>query len=218
MHDFLTIRNFSQEEQFMELLQVLETHNIPYLTETYRQRIDPISMVTLAPEFIVKVQARHFSTVSELMNDLAAQAVIHASDEHYLFDFKDEELFDILASPDEWSAFDYQLARRILDERGIDIDAKLLALLKKTRLQELAQPEEKQTVSLWSAYTFALLGGIIGIVMGWYILTARKTLPDGQRPHLYRASDRRHGPWIMALGLVMLAVWLLLKPWGVSIF
>ena len=141
-----------------------------------------------------------------------------SSNQHYLFDFKDEELFDILASPDEWSAFDYQLARRILDERGIDIDAKLLALLKKTRLQELAQPEEKQTVSLWSAYTFALLGGIIGIVMGWYILTARKTLPDGQRPHLYRASDRRHGPWIMALGLVMLAVWLLLKPWGVSIF
>ncbi|MPR32475.1 hypothetical protein [Salmonirosea aquatica] len=218
MQEFLTIRHFSQEAQYIELLNVLQTHDIPYLTEEYRQRIDPISMVTLAPEFIVKVQAHHFSKVSELMNELAAQAVLHASDEHYLFDFKDEELFDILASPDEWSAFDYQLARRILGERGIEIDAKMLDLLKKSRLQELAQPEEKQTNSLWVAYFFAILGGVVGIFMGWHMLTARKTLPNGQRIYMYQASDRRHGRWIMALGLVMLVIWLLSKPLGGSLF
>lgn len=217
MPEFLTIRNFSQEDQYLALLHVLETHDVPYQTEEYRQRIDPISMVTLAPEYIVKVQPHDFAKVSELMNELAALAVLDASDEHYLFDFKDEELFDILASPDEWSAFDYQLARRILDERGIDIDAKLLDTLKESRLQELAQPEEKPT-SLVSAYLFALLGGVIGIVLGWHIMTARKTLPDGQRPYLYQESDRKHGPWIIALGLVMLVVWLLLKPFGIGIF
>lgn len=217
MQEFLTIRNFSQEDQYIELLHVLQSHDIPYQTEEYRQRINPISMVTLAPEYIVKVQPHDFPRVSELMNKLAALAVLDASDEHYLFDFKDEELFDILASPDEWSAFDYQLARRILDQRGIEIDTKLLDSLKKSRLQELAQPEEKPT-SLWSAYLFALLGGVIGIFLGWHIMTARKTLPDGQRPYLYPASDRKHGPWIIAVGLVMLVVWLLLKPFGIGIF
>ena len=217
MSEFLTIRNFNQEAQYLELLHVLESHNIPYQTEAYRQRLDPISMVTLAPEYIVKVQSHDFAKVSELMNELAELAVLDASDEHYLFDFKDEELFDILASPDEWSAFDYQLARRILDERGIEIDTKLLNSLKESRLQELAQPEEKPT-SLLSAYFFALLGGVIGIVLGWHIMTARKTLPDGQRPYLYPESDRKHGPWIIALGVVMLVVWLLFKPFGVGIF
>ena len=212
MQEFLTIRNFSQEAQFIELVHVLQTHDIPHQTEVYRQRIDPISMVTLVPEYIVKVQAHNFPTVSELMNEIAAQAVVHASEEHYLFDFKDEELFDILASPDEWSAFDFQLARRILSERGIDIDAKLLDLLQKSRLKELAQPEEKQTSNLWIAYLFSLLGGVIGIIIGWHILTARKTLPNGQRAYMYQASDRRHGKWIITLGLVMLTVWLLSKP------
>ena len=94
MPEFLTIRNFTQEAQYIELLHLLESHDIPYQTEEYRQRIDPISMVTLAPEYIVKVQPHDFAKVSELMNELAALAVLEASEEHYLFDFKDEELFE----------------------------------------------------------------------------------------------------------------------------
>ena len=215
---FLPIRNFSQEEQFVELLYILEEHGLPYQTEVYRQRIDPISMVTLAPEFIVKVRSRHFSEVHELLNQQAARAVTLVHEDHYLFDFKDEELFDILASPDEWSAFDYQLARRILSERGIDIDAKLLDLLKKSRMEVLAQPEEKQASYLGVAFLFALLGGLIGMVIGWNIMTAQKTLPNGQQIYAYRESDRQHGRWIIALGFVMFLAWLFLIPLRGTIF
>ncbi len=215
---FLPIRNFSQEEQFMELLYILEEHDIPYQTEVYRQRLDPISMVTLAPEFIVKVQSAHFSEVYDLLNIQAARAVAQADEDHYLFEFKDEELFDILASPDEWSAFDYQLARRILSERGIDIDAKLLDLLKKSRMEVLAQPEEKQAAYLSVAYLLAFLGGVVGIVIGWNMVNAQKTLPNGQQIYAYRESDRKHGRWIIALGLLMLPVWLLFYSFRKSIF
>lgn len=215
---FLPIRNFSQEEQFMELLDILEEHGLPYQTEVYRQRLDPISMVTLAPEFIVKVQSGHFSEVYELLNIQAARAVGQADEDHYLFDFKDEELFDILASPDEWSAFDYQLARRILRERDIDVDQKLLDLLKKSRMEVLAQPEEKQTAYLSVAYLFAFLGGVVGIVIGWNMVTAQKTLPNGQQIYAYRESDRKHGRWIIALGSIMFLVWFLFKPLREIIF
>jgi hypothetical protein len=209
---FLPIRNFSQEEQFIELLHILEEHGLPYQTEVYGQRIDPISMVTLAPEFIVKVQSGHFSKVYELLNIQAARAVGHAEKDHYLFDFKDEELFDILASPDEWSAFDYQLARRILSERGIDIDEEMLDLLKKSRMEVLAEPEENQAAHLSLAYLFALLGGVIGIIIGWNMVTAKKTLPNGQQIYVYRESDRKHGRWIIALGVLMCMVWLFFNP------
>jgi hypothetical protein len=216
--EFLPIRNFSQEDHFIDLLDLLESHHIPYQTEVYRQRIDPISMVTLPPEFIVKVQSGHFSEVYVLLDKQAARAVVQADEDHYLFEFKDEELFDILASPDEWSAYDYQLARRILSERGIDIDAKLLNLLKKSRMEVLAQPEQKQTTYLGVAYLFSFLGGIIGIVIGWNLVTARKTLPNGQQIYAYRESDRRHGRRIMALGVIMIVVWLFFKPLREIIF
>ncbi len=209
MEEFLTLKNFRHEEPFRALLHLLEEHTIPYQTEIYRERIEPIGMTTLPPEFIVKVQPARFSEVNELLHDLAASEVLLAAEDHYLFSFRDEELFDILASPDEWSAFDYQLARRILSQRGIDVDAKLLYLLNKSRLQELAQPEAKQTANVWLGYLFALLGGVVGLFMGWHLATAQKTLPNGERVYVYREPDRQHGKWILGLSIITLLGWLL---------
>ena len=163
----------------------------------------------------MKVQPGHFSQVDEILLGLAAHEVLFADIGHYLFGFKDEELFDILASPDEWSAYDYQLARRVLSERGIDVDAKLLELLKKTRLQELAQPEGKQTTNVWLGYAFALLGGVVGLFIGWNMVTAKKTLPNGERVSVFSDSDRSHGKAIIALSLITMVVWALWARGGV---
>ena len=206
----MTIKNYRHEEPFQALLHLLEEHSIPYQTEIYRERIEPIGMTTLPPEYIIKVQPAQFSEVNELLHELAAGEVLLVGEDHYLFGFKDEELFDILASPDEWSAFDYQLARLILSQRDIDVDARLLDLLKKSRLHELAQPEAKQTANLWLGYLFAFLGGIVGLFMGWHLATAKKTLPNGERVSVYREPDRQHGMWILGLSIIMLIVWLLL--------
>ncbi len=209
MEEFLTIKKYSHEAPFRELLHLLEEHAVPYQTELHRARIEPIGMTTLPPEFIVRVQPASFSRVNELLHDTAASEVLSAEGDHYLFAFKDEELFDILASPDEWSAYDYQLARRILRERDIDVDTKLLELLKKSRMQELAQPEEKQTANVQLGYLFALLGGVVGLFIGWNMTTARKTLPNGERLFVFQESDRRHGKWITGLSVISLIFWLL---------
>ncbi len=89
------------------------------------------------------------------------------------------------------------------------MDARLLDLLNKSRLQELAQPEEKQTANLWLGYLFALLGGVVGLFMGWHLATAKKTLPNGERVYVYRERDRQHGKWILGLSIVILLVWIL---------
>ncbi len=207
MEDFLTIKNFSHESPFLELVQLLRDHEIPHRTEQYRERLDPISMTTLPPEYIVKVPPDRFSEVDRLLLERAANEVLLVGADHYLFDFKDEELFDILASPDEWSAFDYQLARRVLRERGIEVDTKLLDSLNQSRLQQLAEPAKTANIPL--GYAFALLGGLLGMVLGWHLTTARKTLPNGVRLHVYSPSDRTHGMAILALGLVSLILWVL---------
>lgn len=210
MEDYLTIKNFSHELPFLELVQLLREHEIPYQTEVYRERLNPISMITLSPEFIVKVPPNRFSQVDGLLLDIAADEVLLADADHYLFDFRDEELFDILASPDEWSAFDYQLSRRILSDRGLDVDSRLLDLLKKSRIQELAQPKAKQTANIWFGYALALLGGIVGLFWGWNMATSRKILPNGDRLYVFGPSDRQHGWRIMAIStviLILLALW-----------
>jgi ATP-dependent Zn protease len=123
-----------------------------------------------------------------------------------LFDFTDQELYDILAKPDEWSAFDYQLSQRILKERGKEIDKDFLNSLRKTRIEDLAKPEEKQTNNVWVGYLFSLLGGLIGIAIGWNMMSSKKKLPNGEEIFSYQENDRKHGKRIMILGIVMLII------------
>ncbi len=79
--------------------------------------MDSVSLINLPPEFTKKVTSDNFERVSEILDYVATKEIFEIDKSHYLFNFSDEELFDLLAKPDEWSAFDYQLAQKILDKR-----------------------------------------------------------------------------------------------------
>jgi ATP-dependent Zn protease len=206
MQEFTTARKFSDEEPFNDLLKILEKNSIPYQTEVFRERIDAVSMRPLPAEYNVKVPSDKFAQVFEILNDIASKEVFDVDKTHYLFDFTDQELYDILAKPDEWSAFDYQLSQRILKERGKQIDKDFLNSLRKTRIEDLAKPEEKQTNNVWVGYLFSLLGGLIGIAIGWNMMSSKKKLPNGEEIFSYQQNDRKHGKRIMILGIVMLII------------
>jgi ATP-dependent Zn protease len=206
MQEFITARKFSDEEPFNDLLKILEKNSIPYQTEVFRERIDAVSMRPLPAEYNVKVPSDKFAQVFEILNDIASKEVFDVDKTHYLFDFTDQELYDILAKPDEWSAFDYQLSQRILKERGKQIDKEFLNSLRKTRIEDLAKPEEKQTNNVWVGYLFSLLGGLIGIAIGWNMMSSKKKLPNGEEIFSYQENDRKHGKRIMILGIVMLII------------
>lgn len=55
-------------------------------------------------------------------------------------------------------------------------------------------------------YVFALLGGLIGIVLGAYLWRSKEKLPSGEKPFRYEASARRHGLIMLILGVIMFAI------------
>ncbi|GAB4030349.1 hypothetical protein [Spirosoma jeollabukense] len=211
MQEFVTAKKFNNEEPFQELVRILEKNSIPFQTETYGERIDSVTIAPIAPEYIVKVPSDKYAQVHEILNELAAEQMSDVDRGHYLFDFSDQELYDILAKPDEWSAFDYQLAQKILQERGKQIDKAFLASLRKARIETIAKPEEEHRGTIWIGYLSALLGGVIGIAIGWNMVSSRKTLPTGEQVYTYQKSDRKHGVRILLLGIVMFIVTIYLR-------
>ena len=210
MKEFITIKKFSDEQEFNQLLHILEKHGITYQTESYRQRIESVSMATLPQEYIVKISPNKFNEVHEILNNLAAQAVFDAEKTHYLFDFTDKELHDVLAKPDEWSAFDYQLALKILKDSGKHIDTDFLNSLRKTRIEDLSKPEGNQKINIVFGYLLALFGGLIAIGIGLNIVASKKILPNGEQIYSYSENDRKHGYCIIFLGTVMF-IWLIYR-------
>jgi hypothetical protein len=96
---------------------------------------------------------------------------------------------------------DYQLAIKLLKERGAEMDEAAIAELNKQRLDELRKIEPPQTAWIIAGYIFAVLGGVFGIAIGWNLAHNKKTLPNGETVFNYSDSDRKHGQRIFYLAI-----------------
>ena len=83
--------------------------------------------------------------------------------------------------------------------------------LKKERLKQLAKPEENQKPWIIGGYIFSFLGGFLGMIIGYFLWTSKKTLPNGERVHSYIEKDRKHGKYIFYIGVIIFPISLIFK-------
>jgi len=215
--DFREFQTYASAEAAQSLLAALMKQGIDYRTSVDNGQLafDPsFANNRLISKFIVKLRLTDFERGSHVLKALNANALSQVSSEHYLFKFSDEELFDIVMKPDEWSALDVTLATQLLRQRGRDISPDTLRLLRQHRVAELAQPDKDHRVWVAGGYLSALLGGLFGLMIGYQLYFHRKQLPDGRRVYAYSATDRAHGLRILVLGAVSLVGWIALRFGG----
>jgi hypothetical protein len=187
-------------------------------------------------DFRVKLRKEDFARADTLLQQYYQQDIDAMPQDYYLFGFNNPELMEIIAKRDEWGVLDFLLARRILQQRGIDISEQKLDELKTQRITELAKPEKTDMMWINIGYVaafggctlelyniimvnrggglyigpYSLIGSIAGVFIG-YSLIAQKTLPDGERIYVYAESGRRHGRRILALSVFLIIIWTILK-------
>ncbi|MEM9833348.1 MAG: hypothetical protein AAF944_22135 [Bacteroidota bacterium] len=209
---FLTFRRFNQEESPNGLIKVLEANDISYIVEDSSPSFDvTFSGSTFDKEVHIKIKPVDFEIAEKLLLADVQATIDQLPPDYYLLNFTNEELIEVLMKPDKWSATDYKLSQEILKERGKVIDDELINTLKKKRNEELSEPEKSQRAWIYAGYLFSLLGGILGIFIGWHLMTFKKTLPNGHRVYGYVNSDRKHGKVILILGFVFTILWLIVR-------
>ena len=209
---YLTFQKFNLPDLAADLGGLLQKNNIPFLIEDN----SPVFDVTYAnnaidKEFRVKIQQKDFAQATALLEELAEQQISYTDRSYYLFDFTDPELINLVSKPDEWSAFDFQLAQQILRERGKAINPELIKVLRNQRIEELSKPAPPQKSTVSVGYLMVLLGGFLAIFIGWNLIRAKKTLPDGSVVYSFNAEDRKHGLWILLLGTVSFIGWVVFR-------
>lgn len=204
--EFRDFQTFVSAEAAQPLLAALERAGIATVTafDNGQMAFDPsFANNQLTSKFTVKLRLADFEHGSQVLADLDKDAISQANPNHYLFSASDEELLDLLVKPDEWSSFDVALASQLLRQRGRDISPDTLKLLRQRRVKELTQPDRDANVWVGSGYASAMLGGLLGLFVGYHLYTHRNQLPDGRRVYAYSARDRTHGRRIMLLSAVM---------------
>jgi hypothetical protein len=206
---FITFQKFNLKEDAVELANFLKESKIEYRIEDISSGLDGnFGGSELTKDYLIKLQKEDFEKADVLLLQLSSNLVETIGSDHYLHDFTDEELKEIIVKKDEWSHLDYLLAQKILKERGHEIAPEEIERHRKQRLEDLAKPEERQTTWIIIGYIMAFLGGFMGIFIGWYLKTHRKTLPNGDRVYNYIESDRKQGGRILTLSIISLVFWI----------
>jgi hypothetical protein len=217
----LSFRNFLVREEAEAMAELLRNGGLRATFQDNSSLQDPLFSGSVLPSFHVLLPSAEFEKAEVLLTQKMGTGTDDVPVDHYLNEFSDKELMDILMSSDEWSAMDLGYAKRLLQQRGKVVPEELILAARDSRLRMLRAPAPSQTAFIVLGYASALLGGLLGIAIGWYINTAKKTLPNGEQIPLYNAKDRKHAArlfWIgvvVALGLLTYRVAIILSRYWV---
>jgi hypothetical protein len=210
--DFITYQKFIHHTDAKELAELLKANDIEFIAEDASAPFDAsFTNSELNKEYKIKLRKEDFTKADELLLRISADQLNNVDKDYYLFAFSDDELMDVITKSDEWSKYDFLLAQKILKDRGLEVNEKLLASLKRNRIEELSKPEESQGIWVLAGYVFALGGGILGLFIGWHLCYLKKTLPNGDIVHGFSEEDRKHGKIIFVLGIIFFFIWIILN-------
>lgn len=212
MNQYAVYKRFNDPSLAREYFEELQENGVDCVLSDNSPSIDiTFSGNTYQNQTELKVRQEEFEKANAVLESKAKEEIAEVDKEHYLFEFSDDELYEILLKKDEWSEFDYSLARQILTDRGHTIDEAMLGALTKQRIEDLSRPHDGQKPWIYLGYGFAFIGGLLGLFIGWYLWNSKKTLPDGQKVYSYSEEDQKHGRNIFFLGVVCAIGWITIK-------
>ncbi|MGP8215049.1 MAG: hypothetical protein ACLQQ4_05755 [Bacteroidia bacterium] len=208
---YLVYRKFFSIVEAEPLLEFLKEKGIDYRVNNYNSNIGSTFASTNNPNQVeVKLLPAQFEVADNLLEQDVEDTINSLPADYYLFSFSENELMEILRKPDEWTPEDYILAQQLLKKRGKIIHQESLHAMKMERLEELRQPEKGNKAWNMAGYAASILGGFFGILMGWYMMSSRKILPNGESVYAYDTDTRLSGKRMALIGAVFMVVWFIL--------
>ncbi|NJM80645.1 MAG: hypothetical protein HC854_15410 [Flavobacterium sp.] len=199
--NFVTYRKYPDKDTAIYIANLLKNNSIANEFIENKSTLDSNFSSRLIDEFEVKIQKEDFVRADEIVLNDTEEYLKKLPDDYYLFSFANDELMEIIQKKDEWNELDYLLAINILKSRGIDISQEEISQMRNKRIAELKKPEKSSTLWIDAGYCFAILGGLLGFIIGYLLLTQKKTLPNGERVFAYTLADRKHGKRILYIGV-----------------
>lgn len=209
---FAVFKKYSSFELAKEVTTILQNKGIEVHFTDNLPRIDGNIMGTsYGIDYEIKIKPSDFEKAEKALSENAENLIHQIDKNHYIYSFSDDELYNIILKPDEWNEIDYLMAKKLLEDKGKSVDESMIHSIKKQRITDLAKPEESQKAWIYAGYLAAILGGFLGIVIGYVLMTSTKTLPNGEKVYSYSKEDRASGKTIFYLSLVFFPIYLILK-------
>ncbi|MEP6675287.1 MAG: hypothetical protein ABJA78_09030 [Ferruginibacter sp.] len=203
--EYVTYQRFNNAENMKDFAVFLKANQIDCEQDDLSTQFDAsFANNEFEKDFRIKLKKDDFEKANHLLADYYKTDLENIPPDYYLFGFTDVELMEIITKRDEWGVFDFLLARKLLKERGKEINDEQLSIIKKKRIAELAKPEKSANKWVMAGYAGAFFGALLGLIVA-FSLNTKKTLPNGDKVYVYSEPDRKHGRIIMIISFVVLS-------------
>lgn len=206
MNEYVAFQSFYSEQEASVLSELFSQAGIDNMIVKGKPIVDELIVgQDMDNKIFLKIKSSDFNKANKILETQITNNISQLDSDHYLYSFSNEELFEILSKPDEWSKQDFLLAKRILHERGVTLSEKDVSDMTWKRLVEIGKPEKGSL--FWIAIGYILsLGGLFGFFFGLAYLSAKKILPDGSRVYVYDESTRNHGRNILVISCIFIGI------------
>jgi hypothetical protein len=229
LEELVTYKKFKDADIANDIAEKLKLAGIYFEIQNENNFFDPtFANNPMNNDIRLKLSSQDFLKADTVLENYYQNLLYKVKEDHYLFSFTNIELFEIMQKPDEWGDLDYQLAQKILKDRGHEVSQTELETLKETRINVLSKPEKSQIALVFIGYALNIFGGLflilnlkfrfiwfpIATILGAIISQTKKTLPTGEVVYSFNARDRKHGNVIVVMGILLSSIVLTLLLLG----
>ncbi|HLK29284.1 MAG TPA: hypothetical protein VKT28_11955 [Puia sp.] len=191
----LTYTRFNSSEDSEYLVELLKKNNIPYELVHERNQLDNVYFgEALDQLYALKIPADQFNQLNQILADEAKIDFNKSGFAHYFSEFSKEELIDILNSPNDWNAYDKEIAKLCLEKNYQINDTAALNYVDSYTPENISLP--------WLIVGYLFSFSIVGLIAGSIVRTSKKTLANGKSVFMYNDSTRQHALIIFIIGIV----------------
>lgn len=128
--------------------------------------------------------------------------------ENYLDSFSTRELIEVVINSEDWHPADVKQAKSLLKKKGVT--QKDLVAYRQRKVELELKGERANMGVLALGFVAALMGGFLGILIGYYLANSKKDSSQGKKVFTYDEPSRKFGWAILIVGLIGAIVWAIL--------
>ncbi|MCB9310884.1 MAG: hypothetical protein H6567_12570 [Lewinellaceae bacterium] len=207
-------RNIETDSELDELISILEKNNIYYEVSSAETIVDKLIVGSgMLAKYTLKLLPKDFNATNEYIKQEALAKGIRIEDFDHLSALSDDELFEILKNPDEWSVEAEIVARKILSNRNVKIIEEDISNYK---LNKTLDRKKGKSVSfiiqflyflcIAIGFYFGIIFLIAGIAMGYYYTYGTVTDSQGNKHYVYDEKARHNGKLILWGGIISFVI------------
>lgn len=193
MEQFVEIKRFPFPELITQLKEIFDANGIDYVIENTKPSFDVTFAGGNIVEYILKVNHTQKEKAIELLSNGFADEF--PDDNHYMDSYSDEELIEVISTPEDWDKNDFLYAKKLIEKRGIVVSDEKIEKKKKEIQEDIKKPVKAESIMILMGYLLTILTSGIGVLIALRIKYRKNEIQDnkyGLINYYYDENSRMH--------------------------